>query len=211
MNGIITGRYKSNCVTNNRNKWMQACESFGMDAVLHRFYSATALLIKAIDRANSGGPLKSSLASRQTKANFRKRKKNTVCCPWTVTVHSVIVLAHNRFLTQKSPKKKAWGRIVLHCEWELLFVFSTRLLQRGWQSHGRFMSQCSLLFKRMHTGVCLMIYYPVTLWKSKWILETAQLLNPDLEECDLWKWHQERSVFLWWAFASMCETAFWPH
>lgn len=52
-------------------------------------------------------------------------------------------------------------------------------------SHGRFTRRCSLLFKRMQKGGCLMIYCFVPPWKSKWILESAQLLNPDLEEYDL--------------------------
>ena len=58
----------------------------------------------------------------------------------------------------------------------------------GRQSHRRFTSLCSLLFKRMHKGVCLMIYHLMPQWKSKWILESAQLLNPE-EECVIYESH----------------------
>lgn len=92
--------------------------------------------------------------------------------------------------------QKAESAGVNHARIRTGFVFHPRPRERreGWQSHGRFTSRCSLLFKRMHKGVCLMIYYLMPLWKSKWILESAQLLNPDQEECDLWKWHQEPCV-----------------
>lgn len=65
------------------------------------------------------------------------------------------------------------------------FVFNQDGGEGGQQSHGRFTSPCTVLFKRMQEGGRLMIYCFVPPLKSKWILESAQLLNPDLEEYDL--------------------------
>lgn len=118
------------------------------------------------------------------------------------------IVPRNCSMDIKSLKVSGW--IMLGRGWVGL-CFYLRPRRGGWQSHGRFTRRCSPLFKRMHKGVCLMIYYSVPLWKSKWILESAQLLNPDLEECDLWKWHWEPLCVPLCVLASMCETASWPH
>lgn len=111
--------------------------------------------------------------------------------PWIVILFQ---LSYSTIVPQTSKGCKCQGESSLEWEW-LGLCFCPRLWRGGCQSHRRFTSWYSLLFKRMHKGVCLMIYYLMPPWKSKWILESAQLLNPDLVECNLWKWHQELCVF----------------
>lgn len=100
------------------------------------------------------------------------------------------------------------------CVWlEMMarLCFLSQPEEKNVAKHMRFMSRHSRLFKRMHKGVHLMIYYLLTPWKSKWILESAQLLNPDLVEGDLWKRHGGALRVPLCVLASMCETPCRPH
>lgn len=72
-------------------------------------------------------------------------------------------------------------------------VFFPLLFRHGGEVTGDLRAGVHCSLKR---EACLMIYYFMPPWKSKWILESAHLLNPDLEECDLWKWHEEPTVYL---------------
>lgn len=84
-------------------------------------------------------------------------------------------------------------------------------LRWGWQSHRRFTRRCSPIFKRMRKGVRLMIYYPVPLWKSKWILESAQLFKSRPGGMWFMKMTSGTLCVLLCVLASMCETASRPH
>lgn len=115
-----------------------------------------------------------------------KKKENQSTLSVKAVLWFVVLfqLSYKTTIPQTSKGWKCRGESSLEREW-LGLCFCRRPRRGGWQSHRRFTSWCSLLFKRMHKGVCLMIYYLMLPWKSKWILESAQLLNPDLEECDL--------------------------